>query len=95
VAGLSCKETKITFIMNKSLVHNHTPRYSEPFPSGGGELAGGEQWPEEMNKRRRCTIGLTRGWLVAVVWPEMAPVSGGGETAAAQPPQLEIRRGEV
>jgi hypothetical protein len=65
VAGLSCKETKVTFITNKSLVHNHTPGLSQPCPSGGDELFGGERRPEEMNQWHRSEIGLTRDRLVA------------------------------
>jgi hypothetical protein len=33
--------------------------------------------------------------LVAAAWPETTPASDGGEIAVAQPPRLEIWRGET
>jgi hypothetical protein len=56
MAGLSCKETKITFLTNKSLVHNYALGYSQSCHSGDSEL--GERRPEEMIKWHRSAIGM-------------------------------------
>jgi hypothetical protein len=61
---------------------------------GGGRLAGGERRPGLANKRRHAPFGLTTSRLVVVVvWPEVAPVSGDGEVAAARPLRLGFQQG--
>jgi hypothetical protein len=57
-----------------------------------GELAGDDVRSEKMNKRHRASIELTTDRLVVEVRLAVAPASGGGETAAARLPRLELRR---
>jgi hypothetical protein len=59
---------------------------------GGGGLAGGERWSEEVNMWHWSVIRLTTRLLVVVAWPEMAPASGGGDVAAAHPLRLGFRQ---
>jgi hypothetical protein len=72
--------------------HNYALGLHNYALAGGGELAGGELWPKEMNKWHEASIGLTSDRLMVVARSGTAPASGGDKTVAVRLPRLGLRR---